>query len=171
MIQLRNTWGANYNCPLWNTQHSEDWKVPLNNELSISALFEALNNREVAVGFNLVFTNNSYVDLDLLNGSNTGEFVFPSDSRDYTGDSYTLQDWIKEFSKMSPLTEDNSYKCEKWKKYVNANQQLSLYNMPKYLILHLKRFEQCDYGGFTRQSSQMRKIDKTVKYPLTNLVM
>ena len=55
------------------------------------------------------------------------------------------------------------YKCENCKKEVDIEKDMSIYRLPKILVIHLKRF----YFNFTTRE----KINSSVKIPPTSLDM
>eukprot|EP00033_Pygsuia_biforma_P007396 GCRY01008449.1.p1 GENE.GCRY01008449.1~~GCRY01008449.1.p1 ORF type:complete len:184 (-),score=19.95 GCRY01008449.1:305-856(-) len=53
----------------------------------------------------------------------------------------TLQDCLEAFATPEVLDEDNMWYCTNCKDFRCASKNMSLYSVPKVLIIHLKRFE------------------------------
>ena len=64
---------------------------------------------------------------------------------------------FEEFTKLQTLDENNLYKCPKCKESIAAKNKIELYQIPKILIIQLKRFE----NG--------QKIKTFIDFPLKNL--
>ena len=62
-----------------------------------------------------------------------------------------------EFSKEEKLDKENLWKCPLCNENLQANKKIELYNLPKILIIHLKRF------------NNNRKINTLINFPLENL--
>ena len=73
--------------------------------------------------------------------------------------SINLEQCFINFSKEEKLDSDNSFECPKCKKNVEATKKIEIYNVPKILIIQLKRF---DCGN---------KIKTQINFPLTDLNM
>ena len=69
----------------------------------------------------------------------------------------SIEKLFEEFSNEEKLDKDNLWKCPKCNKHSQATKKLELYNMPKVLIIHLKRF------------NNNKKINTFIDFPLTNL--
>ena len=69
----------------------------------------------------------------------------------------SIEKFFDEFSKEEKLDKDNLWKCPKCNKNSQASKKIELYNMPKVLIIHLKRF------------NNNKKINTFIDFPLTNL--
>jgi hypothetical protein len=52
----------------------------------------------------------------------------------------TMKELIQCFSEPEQLTEDNTWYCPACKSHKLADKAMSLYQLPEYLIIHLKRF-------------------------------
>lgn len=76
-----------------------------------------------------------------------------------TTDQLSIPNLLKSFSTPEKLTEDNAWYCNKCKDHKLATKKLTLYVMPKYLVLHLKRFSHKINGRYVYNS----KIDSSVK--------
>ena len=69
----------------------------------------------------------------------------------------SIEKFFEEFSKEEKLDKDNLWKCPKCNKKSQASKKIELYNMPKILIIHFKRF------------NNNKKINTFIDFPLTNL--
>ena len=69
----------------------------------------------------------------------------------------SIEKFFEEFSKEEKLDKDNLWKCPKCNKNSQASKKIELFNMPKILIIHLKRF------------NNNKKINTFIDFPLTNL--
>ena len=76
--------------------------------------------------------------------------------------SLTLQDCLNNFFASETMM-NSGYKCEKCKKQVNIEKNISVWSYPRLLCITLKRFSQ--EGGFRK------KISSSVKIPLNGLDM
>ena len=69
----------------------------------------------------------------------------------------SIEKCFEEFSKEEKLDRDNLWKCPNCNQSLQANKKIELYNTPKILIIHLKRFD------------NNKKINTLIDFPLTNL--
>ena len=69
----------------------------------------------------------------------------------------TIEKCFEEFSKEEKLDKENLWKCPNCEENIEANKKIELYNIPKILIIHLKRF------------NNNKKINTFINFPLTNL--
>lgn len=60
---------------------------------------------------------------------------------DFFKDSYPIEYLLDSFSKPEILDNENAWHCNKCKKHVRATKTISLYKIPKYLIIHLKKLK------------------------------
>lgn len=60
---------------------------------------------------------------------------------------FRLSDLIDNFFKAEQQDEQNMWECEGCEQKVKALQQTKIYKSPKYLILHLKRFQHIVHNG------------------------
>ena len=77
--------------------------------------------------------------------------------------SVNLDDCIKQFTTTEKLGSDDPWFCPRCKKHQEATKKFDLWNLPKVLMIHLKRFS---YSRFWRD-----KLDIVVDYPLYGLNM
>ncbi len=82
--------------------------------------------------------------------------------------SITLDDCLELFSQEEQLDGDNMWYCGNCKRSVQAMKKLSLYRLPRILIVHLKRFKQ-KLPSFL--STAARKVTELVDYPTNGLDM
>ena len=71
----------------------------------------------------------------------------------------SIEKFFEEFSKEEKLDKDNLWKCPKCNQSSQASKKIELYNMPKVLIIHLKRF------------NNNKKINTFIDFPLTNFAI
>lgn len=74
--------------------------------------------------------------------------------------SKSLYDSLDYHCKEELLEGDNKYYDEDNDEYVDAKRSLSFWKLPKYLIIHLKRFR-----------NNLRKIDSLIQFPIKDLDM
>lgn len=74
-------------------------------------------------------------------------------------DSYTLDDLLNDFIRSEVLDEQDSWHCAHCKKHVRAIKNISLYKIPKFLTIHLKKLK------FNQNKIPM------ITYPVSNLNM
>ncbi|KAK4538649.1 hypothetical protein CDCA_CDCA19G4674 [Cyanidium caldarium] len=67
------------------------------------------------------------------------------------------------WSETEVLDEDNLWYCSRCKKHQRASKQLTLYRLPRVLVVHLKRFQ---YSSWFRD-----KLEVLVEFPLRDLVL
>lgn len=75
--------------------------------------------------------------------------------------SETLGNCLKEFSKSELLIKEEKFKCEKCRKLVNATKRIFVWESPKILIIHFKRFKNI--------GRRIQKINTKIEYPIKNL--
>jgi ubiquitin carboxyl-terminal hydrolase 4/11 len=80
------------------------------------------------------------------------------------GNSVTLNQCFRSFSKPERLDERNKWYCSTCKEDVRALKTIKLWRLPNILVIHLKRFE--FRHGFRRD-----KLDTFVDFPLENMDM
>ena len=78
---------------------------------------------------------------------------------------YSLNDCLKLFCEEELLNSDNMWFCNKCKKHRAAKKKISLFKLPLYLIIQIKKFQ--NKTGFFYSSND--KKDSFIKYPLNNL--
>ena len=72
--------------------------------------------------------------------------------------SNNLYECIKKFCNTEKMSGDNKIFCEKCKAKTHHYKKISLWKVPKYLLIHFKKF-----------NSNMEKINIDIKFPLNNL--
>ena len=90
----------------------------------------------------------------------------------------TLGDCFEDFKQTETLDEDNKWYCSKCKDHVQANKTMELHQVPRVLIITLKRFKQTKsrYGGMgfgmdMGMFSGGEKLDTLVDFPLNGFDM
>lgn len=73
----------------------------------------------------------------------------------------SLYDCLDLFTEKETLTKENSWYCSNCKDHKEATKQLSVWNAPNILLIHLKRFSN---GLFTRS-----KVDSFIDFPIHDL--
>lgn len=73
----------------------------------------------------------------------------------------TLQDCLESFTAPEILDEENMYSCEKCKVKRKCTKKLSLFHLPRVLVVHIKRFR---YTTYRRE-----KLLTDVNFPVENL--
>eukprot|EP01022_Parablepharisma_sp_SALTPOND_P011987 TRINITY_DN1528_c0_g1_i1.p2 TRINITY_DN1528_c0_g1~~TRINITY_DN1528_c0_g1_i1.p2 ORF type:complete len:951 (-),score=91.24 TRINITY_DN1528_c0_g1_i1:6395-9247(-) len=79
----------------------------------------------------------------------------------------TLEDCLELFSKEEQLDENNMWHCSKCKKNVQAIKKMTLYKLPRILIVQLKRFKQRVNPLWVSSG----KVTEFVEYPTKDLDM
>ena len=69
----------------------------------------------------------------------------------------SLEKCFNEFSKEEKLDNDNLWNCPNCNESLQANKKIELYNLPKILIIHLKRF------------NNNKKINTLIDFPIKDL--
>ena len=69
----------------------------------------------------------------------------------------SIEKCFEEFSKEEKLDKENLWKCQNCNESLQANKKIEIYNIPKILIIHLKRF------------NNNKKINTLIKFPLKSL--
>lgn len=75
------------------------------------------------------------------------------------GDNITLYDCLNDFLKVEKLDGDSKWFSEKYNKNVVAYKRLILKKLPKYLIIHLKRFS---YFSSSNKNNKAVKCDEKI---------
>lgn len=81
-------------------------------------------------------------------------------------DTKTLEDCLNEFFKEELLDGHNQYTCKDCNKKTDTKKQMTIWEPPKYIIIHFKRFETKYYPVL-----QINKINTLIKFPITGLVL
>ena len=79
--------------------------------------------------------------------------------------SVSLNDCLKLFTQTEKLTSDNPWFCSKCKKHQEATKQMNIWQLPKYLIVTLKRFQATKASD---SLAHMNSEDPTYKYMMMN---
>jgi len=74
---------------------------------------------------------------------------------------YTLIDCLKKYTNVETLDDKNKWKCSKCNKEVNAEKRMKIWNPPKILIIHIKRFHKTE--------NKIYKKKNLIKFPLKDL--
>lgn len=75
------------------------------------------------------------------------------------GENVTINDCLNDFLKVEKLDGDSKWFSEKYNKNVVAYKRLILKNLPKYFIIHLKRFS---YFSSSNKNNKIVKCDENV---------
>lgn len=116
--------------------------------------------------WNECLVNGSF-DIVSLEESNHGST--DSETKISNGDSVTLLKCLRLFTKEEFLKGENSWYCRECKEHVTARKELSLWSLPKILIIGLKRFAIRGGGEYTNGTMYRSKIDDFVDFPLNGL--
>eukprot|EP01064_Diplonema_japonicum_P024001 TRINITY_DN34474_c0_g1_i1.p1 TRINITY_DN34474_c0_g1~~TRINITY_DN34474_c0_g1_i1.p1 ORF type:complete len:874 (+),score=187.50 TRINITY_DN34474_c0_g1_i1:148-2622(+) len=78
----------------------------------------------------------------------------------------TLEECIEKYTEEEQLDEANTWYCPKCKEHVRAYKSLSVWKVPKYLVIHLNRFSFMNtlYAGRFYGDGIRRKVDTDVRY-------
>jgi ubiquitin carboxyl-terminal hydrolase 2/21 len=85
-------------------------------------------------------TNCKYKSITYSNEKSLSLSIPLNKTSSVTTPSVTIYDCLSNFSEAEQLTTSNEWKCEKCKHKVKAHKSLSINFLPKYLIIHLKRY-------------------------------
>lgn len=69
-----------------------------------------------------------------------------------SSDTLTLEACIREFMKVEELSSDNMWRCPKCQDFRNATKQFTLWKLPPYLIMHIKRFQSDARRGHSKRA-------------------
>ena len=75
----------------------------------------------------------------------------------------TIHDCLQSFEEVEELDEQNEIYCRTCKKHVKGTKKMDIYKLPKYLIIHLKRFKRHGYST--------QKNGAQVDFPIEGLVI
>lgn len=147
-------------------------------KIEIGKLFEIVNNSDSFIKIILKWNNS------ILNRSVKSSFNFSNDSQLPYNSDVELNDCLRLFTQPEKLTSDNPWYCSKCKKHQEATKEMSIWKLPKYLIITLKRFQakkmfdtSNDFLMNSRFSYLLQnrvvynKIDDLVNFPLFGLNM
>jgi hypothetical protein len=87
-----------------------------------------------------------------------------------------LNDCLRLFTQPEKLTSDNPWYCSRCKKHQEAVKQMSLWKLPKYLIVSLKRFEASKADGYpfmgmSEEATKALMMNSRFSYLLQNRVI
>ena len=120
----------------------------------ISNLLNKILNNELCI--NLVFQRKSSYLIPKLNFNSFESFIYKEELNLYSLLNY--------FSMSEQLDKNNEWKCGNCKKKVSASKKLSIYYVPRLLIICLKRFKK-------QNSYYYSKNNEYIDFPLENLDM
>jgi len=84
----------------------------------------------------------------------------------------SLQDCIRLFSEEEVLEADDAWFCPQCKQHQPSKKQLTLWSLPKVLVIHLKRFASKKASGFegllSRYGLLRAKLNTLVQFPLAS---
>ena len=148
---LTNMFDSEEYCPVCNNKNSNFCLI--NDNIKIQLIKNKLKNHEpilfvMGTSNKAILNKNMKMSEDLHNGL------------------YFLNDCLKSFCEAELLMKENKWYCNKCKAHQNAKKQIKLYKMPKYLIIHLKKFEnRVNFFNFQNE----KKKEDFIKYPINNL--
>lgn len=87
----------------------------------------------------------------------------------------TIDECIRLFTCPEKLTSENPWYCSKCKKHQEATKQMSLWRLPKYLIVTLKRFQASkatdNFFGMSDEATRYMAMNSRFSYLLQNRVV
>ncbi|KAL4474713.1 hypothetical protein ABPG72_002306 [Tetrahymena utriculariae] len=121
----------------------------------------------------IVLDNQIEIKLMRTKRCETYNFESQRSSKEVSSNSADLYDCIDAFVKKEQLEKGNEWYCSKCKRHVLASKQMEIYNTPKILIVHLKRFKSGNVRNFGRYyfESGGKKINDLIDFPIENLDM
>lgn len=163
-LELRNTWRTNLPCPICEKIHKDSWILPISQSWSIAALKDYLGTYPLY--FNIVWAEKCLISLDhIIKPHSLVMDLSDCNVVDQSSNNYTLYECLRAFGAMEKLDGDNKYNCNRWKRPQVAFMETTIYSLPKYLIIHLKRFGKDLYSRSVYHS----KITDMVEYPVEGL--
>ena len=139
-----------------NLENLKEFNI-LKDEDPINSLIE---NKDYCL--NLILKNNSKYSVDNINLNTCIEFK-GKDVGKRIKISITLDDLLEYFCSNEFLEEGNEWKCGSCKKKVKVTKKLSIFYVPRLMIICLNRFHNSRYG--------FSKNDELIDFPLENLNM
>lgn len=132
-----------------------------NRKLNLTSLFDVdegvFGRNTMILGFSKELRKKVYFDKPIVL-SNDKSHAYRSQK-----DRFNIDDCLSLFTTCEKLGADNAWYCPTCKKHQRATKKFDLWDLPKILIVHLKRF------SYTR--SLRDKIDVMVDCPIKNLDM
>lgn len=151
--------------------------LPVYKKIDPANIPEMIKNSKNCIKIFLKWNNS------IQNRSIQSNFDFSNDFVQYNLD-IELNDCLKLFTQPEKLTSDNPWYCSKCKKHQEATKQMSIWKLPKYLIITLKRFQakkmfdtsnellmNSRFGYLLQNRVVYNKIDDLVNFPLLGLNM
>ena len=143
---------------LFNGKNNDDNLKEYNITKDEDTISSLISNKELCL--NLVINSNSHYCIESIN-LNSCEFY---KNKDYGEKLYCkLEHLLEYFCSQEYLEKGNEWKCGKCKEKVNVTKKLSIYYVPKLLIICLNRFSHSGYG--------YGKNGTRIDFPLENLDM
>ncbi|CAF0738125.1 unnamed protein product [Brachionus calyciflorus] len=117
----------------------------------------------------LKWNNNSIFDRTIKTNLNNIVEI----SQENQTNEVDLDDCLKLFTQPEKLTSDNPWYCSKCKKHQEATKQMSLWKLPKYLIVTLKRFQASKAADLdpTNEAAKFMMMNSRFSYLLQNRVV
>ena len=81
--------------------------------------------------------------------------------------TFSLDHLMKMFTEPEQLDADNMWYCSNCKEHVQASIKLQLYKAPEYLIIHMKKLKNSEYG-FSRSTSFEANACKSITFPIND---
>lgn len=143
---------------MFNGKNNDDNLKEYNITKDEDTISSLISNKELCL--NLVINSNSHYCIESIN-LNSCEFY---KNKDYGEKLYCkLEHLLEYFCSQEYLEKGNEWKCGKCKEKVNVTKKLSIYYVPKLLIICLNRFSHSGYG--------YGKNGTRIDFPLENLDM
>lgn len=157
--------GSYYNvppCDFCNRKECKNCPLPFESDLNFQELVEK-NTSGRPFRLEVVVTFQGVEQLRVLTETHIHESVnkMHEEQRKLTEMQYSLEECIEFSSQAETLDEQNEVYCSTCKEHVQASKQMTIYRLPKILIIHLKRFKEKGY--------HKDKDGRLINFPITGL--
>lgn len=89
--------------------------------------------------------------------------------------SSNLDDCVRLFTQPEKLTTENPWYCSKCKKHQEATKQMSIWKLPKYLMVTMKRFQATkasdNFFGMNEETAKFMMMNSRFSYLMQNRVV
>lgn len=140
---------------------------PLTSPFYITVNDEKIESPEEDVDVSQSFASKTAEIKVYLNAEIIEDIKLKTVSNEKVDDAFkptTLQACFQEFIKSEVLDNENQWYCKECKSHKNAVKQMLLFKLPKYLIVHLKRFQRS-----ARSKGSYKKNGVFIDFPLESL--